>query len=126
MTLKDDTPLDVTLDDLAVKLPEPDAIMDFLTRMEFRTLTKRVADKLGLEAPALPESGALEVKGAHVETKAPAERLPFDHSSYECIRDLDALNRWIAHIRDIGHVAVDTETTSLDEMRADGRHFPVC
>jgi DNA polymerase I len=30
-----------------------------------------------------------------------------------------ALDRWIARIRDIGHVAVDTETTSLDEMQAD-------
>jgi DNA polymerase-1 len=126
VTLKADTPLDISLDDLTVKQPDPDTIMGFLAAMEFRTLTKRVADKLGLEAPALPESGALEVKGAHVETKAPAERLPFDHSSYECIRDLDALNRWIAHIRDIGHVAVDTETTSLDEMRADLVGISLC
>ena len=119
VTLKADTPLDFTLDDLAVKAPDPDTIMGFLAAMEFRTLTKRVADKLGLAAPTLPETGALEVKGAHVETVTPVERLPFDHAAYECIRDIDALNRWIARIRDIGHVAVDTETTSLDEMRAD-------
>ena len=126
VTLKADTPLDFTLDDLAVKAPDPDTIMGFLAAMEFRTLTKRVADKLGLAAPALPESGALEVKGAHVETVTPVERLPFDHAAYECIRDIDALNRWIAHIRDIGHVAVDTETTSLDEMRADLVGISLC
>ncbi len=126
VTLKTDTPLDISLDDLTVKQPDPDTIMGFLAAMEFRTLTKRVADKLGLAAPALPETGALEVKGAHVETEAPADRLPFDHAGYECIRDMDALNRWIEHIRDIGHVAVDTETTSLDEMRADLVGISLC
>ncbi len=126
VTLKTDTPLDFTLDDLTVKAPDPDTIMGFLAAMEFRTLTKRVADKLGLAAPALPETGALEVKGAHVETEAPADRLPFDHASYECIRDMDALTRRIARIRDIGHVAVDTETTSLDEMRADLVGISLC
>jgi DNA polymerase-1 len=38
----------------------------------------------------------------------------------------DALNRWIARIRDIGHVAVDTETTSLDEMRAELVGISLC
>jgi DNA polymerase I len=119
VTLKDDTPLDVTLDALEIRLPEPDKIMEFLTKMEFRTLTRRVADKLGIAAPALPEASALEVKGAHDAAPAPAQdRLPFDHATYECIRDMAALDRWIARIREIGHVAVDTETTSLDEMRA--------
>ncbi|OYX20046.1 MAG: DNA polymerase I, partial [Rhodobacterales bacterium 32-66-9] len=48
-----------------------------------------------------------------------AESLPFDLSAYECVRDLAALDRWIARIQEVGHVAVDTETTSLDEMRAE-------
>ena len=119
VTLKDDTPLDVTLDQLEIRLPETDAIMEFLTKMEFRTLTKRVADKLGIAAPALPETSQLQVAASDEKPQAPEEQPPFDHASYECIRDMAALNRWIAHIRDIGHVAVDTETTSLDEMRAD-------
>ncbi|MCU0904659.1 MAG: DNA polymerase I [Tabrizicola sp.] len=127
VTLKDDTPLDVTLDELEIRLPEAETVMGFLTRMEFRTLTRRVADKLGIAAPALPEASAPEVKGSHDDQPAPVEdRLPFDHSGYECIRDVDALNRWIAQIRDIGHVAVDTETTSLDEMRAELVGISLC
>ena len=127
VTLKTDTPLEFTLDDLTVKAPDADTIMAFLAAMEFRTLTKRVADKLGIATPTLPESGAVEVKGAHDEkTPPPEDRLPFDHAAYECIRDIGALNRWIAHIRDIGHVAVDTETTSLDEMRADLVGISLC
>jgi DNA polymerase I len=128
VTLKTDTPLDVTLDDLAVKAPDPDAIMSFLTAMEFRTLTRRVSEKLGIATPALPETTALEVKGAHDEEAKPNEepRLPFDHAGYESIRDMVALNRWIAHIREIGHVAIDTETTSLDEMQADLVGISLC
>ena len=128
VTLKDDTPLDVTLDDLEIHLPEADRIMDFLTKMEFRTLTRRVADKLGIAAPALPETSQLQVKSAQDTAATPKteDRLPFDHAAYECIRDMAALNRWIAHIRDIGHVAVDTETTSLDEMQADLVGISLC
>lgn len=127
VTLKTDTPLTVSLDELAVRQPDSETILAFLAEMEFRTLSKRVADKLGVTAPALPDQGSLEVKGAHDDQTPAAEtRLPFDHAAYECIRDMDALNRWIAHIRDIGHVAVDTETTSLDEMQADLVGISLC
>jgi DNA polymerase-1 len=126
VTLKDDTPLDVTLDDLAIQLPEAATVMDFLTKMEFRTLTKRVADKLGIAAPALPETSQLQVIARDEKPQAHEEQPPFDHAAYECIRDMAALNRWIAHIRDIGHVAVDTETTSLDEMQADLVGISLC
>jgi DNA polymerase-1 len=119
VTLKDDVALDTTLSDLAIHLPEPDRIMDFLTRMEFRTLTRRVADKLGIAAPALPETSQLQVLRSDEAPQATEERLPFDLSAYECIRDRAALDRWIARITEVGHVAIDTETTSLDEMQAE-------
>ncbi|NJS37950.1 MAG: DNA polymerase I [Rhodobacteraceae bacterium] len=126
VTLKDDVPLDTTLTDLAIHLPDPTTVMDFLTKMEFRTLTRRVADKLGIAAPALPETSQLQVTARDETPQALEEQPPFDHASYECIRDTAALDRWIAHIRDIGHVAVDTETTSLDEMQADLVGISLC
>ncbi|MBS3978823.1 MAG: DNA polymerase I [Rhodobacteraceae bacterium] len=120
VTLKDDTPLDVALDDLEIRLPDPEKVMDFLTRMEFRTLTKRVADKLGIAPPALPETSQLQVTPPREEKpQAHDERLPFDTAGYECIRDLATLTRWLDRIREVGQVAIDTETTSLDEMRAE-------
>jgi DNA polymerase-1 len=119
VTLDCDTPLDVTLDDLEIRLPEPDTIMDFLTRMEFRTLTKRVADKLGITAPAMPETSQLTIIHSREEAPAEEDQPPFDTNAYECIRDLPTLTRWIDRIREVGHVAIDTETTSLDEMRAE-------
>ena len=120
VTLDCDTPLDVTLDDLEIRLPEGDRIMEFLTKMEFRTLTKRVADKLGIAAPALPDTTQLQVAPAAEERPAePQEQAPFDHAAYDCIRDRAALDRWLDRIAEIGHVAIDTETTSLDEMQAE-------
>ncbi|MFZ1661247.1 MAG: 5'-3' exonuclease H3TH domain-containing protein, partial [Paracoccaceae bacterium] len=55
VTLDANTPMPGSLDDLEVRLPEPDAILEFLTRMEFRTLTKRVADTMKVEVPVLAE-----------------------------------------------------------------------
>jgi DNA polymerase-1 len=127
VTLKTDTPLDVALDDLEIRLPEPDKVMEFLTKMEFRTLTKRVADKLGIAAPAVPETSQLAIAPSRDEApKANEEQPPFDHASYECIRDRAALDRWIARITEVGHVAIDTETTSLDEMQAELVGISLC
>lgn len=119
VTLKRDTPLDVSLDDLEVRVPAADDVLGFLQRMEFRTLTRRVADSLKVEAPApLPADKGTELI---VEPDAVPEAppLPFPFDAYEAVRDMAALHAWIARIRDRGVVAVDTETTSLDEMRAD-------
>jgi len=116
VTLKDDTPLPVGLDDLEVKAPDAQALMGFLTQMEFRTLTKRIADRLKLEAPAIPAD-----RPASDDHPAPVAvpEVAFDAAGYVCIRDAATLAGWIDSIREKGWVAVDTETTSLDEMRAE-------
>ncbi len=44
---------------------------------------------------------------------------PIDHSHYETVVTLDRLHHWIGRARQAGTVAVDTETTSLDAMRAE-------
>ncbi|MGH1423645.1 MAG: DNA polymerase I [Pseudooceanicola sp.] len=109
-----ETPLDFTLDDLEVREPEPEALLAFLSEMEFRTLTKRIADGLGVDAPAIPETSP-PVDG---EVSAP-EMPPFDTQAYECVGDAARLTEWVAQIRERGYVAIDTETTGLDEMVVD-------
>jgi DNA polymerase I len=111
-------PVETPLDDLDLRKPMAEPLMEFLNRMEFRTLTKRVAESLHVETPVAAE--------AEVEPSAEAAALPFDHAGYEGIRDMAALQVWIDRIRDIGHVAIDTETTSLDEMRADLVGISLC
>jgi DNA polymerase-1 len=111
--LRCDMPLEGSLDDLEVREPDAETLLAFLNQMEFRTLTKRASEKFGVEAPA-----ADEVPVAAGPADAPAP-VAFDPESYDCIRDAAALQVWIDEIVDLGYVAVDTETTSLDEMRAE-------
>ncbi len=119
VTLDDHTPVEWSLDELEVKEPEAEPLMEFLARMEFRSLTKRVADALKVEPPSIPDAPAVPVSHENDEAPVEVDAPPFDHAKYECIRDADALGRWIDLIRERGYVAVDTETTSLDEMQAE-------
>jgi DNA polymerase-1 len=48
-----------------------------------------------------------------------ARATKIDRSTYETVRTLDRLKAWIARAQDIGYVAIDTETTSLDPMQAE-------
>lgn len=103
--------LDFALDDLEVRDPEPDTLIGFLASMEFRTITKRIADKLGLETPVIEDVAPPVVDVPDVA--------PIDPEKYVTIRDTEALAAWITKAHQRGYVAVDTETTSLNEMRAD-------
>ena len=105
--------LDFTIDTLEVQDPEPKDLLDFVSKMEFRTLTKRLAEKLKVEAPLIIET--VETEGIN---DVPQSVL-IDPSKYETIRDTVSLQAWIDRIYARGYVAVDTETTGLNEMRAD-------
>ena len=109
--LDENTPLDFTLEDLEVRDPDADQLLGFLAEMEFRTLSKSVAEVLGKEAPTIAE--------APVAADAPAAAdVPFDAELYEHVSDTAALQAWIDRIYEFGYVAVDTETTGLDDMVA--------
>ena len=108
-----ETPLDFTLESLEVKDPVPETLLTFLAQMEFRTLTNRVAERFKTDAPKITETVS---KPAQVP--AAPEKIGIDHSTYVTIRDESVLAEWISRIREAGVVAIDTETTSLDEMQA--------
>jgi DNA polymerase-1 len=48
-----------------------------------------------------------------------ARNSKFDRSTYETVRSLDRFKHWIARASDLGVVALDTETNSLDPMVAE-------
>ncbi len=115
--------LDFTLDDLEARDPDPEKLMHFLAEMEFRTLTKRIADQLGVEPPAIKDT---DPRGAEPGEADKPDDLPFNPEDYECVRDITALASWVGLARERGYVAVDTETTGLDEMRADLVGISLC
>ncbi|TVR45201.1 MAG: DNA polymerase I [Rhodobacteraceae bacterium] len=113
-------PLEFGLDDLEVRDPDPAALLDFLNAMEFRTLTRRVAEHFDTTPPALPDPAP------EASADTPPDAPDFADAAYVCIRDTDTLRDWIAGIAERGHVAIDTETTSLDEMRAELVGISLC
>ena len=116
VTLDANTPIDVTLDELEVKDPDPDTLLAFLTEMEFRTLSRRVAEGLGVEAPSIPETAPAAVDP---DGNAAPEMPAIDPKTYQTVRDAAALQVWIDRAMARGELAIDTETTGLNEMTAD-------
>ncbi|MFA5949222.1 MAG: DNA polymerase I [Hyphomicrobium sp.] len=55
VTLKDDVPLAVPIEGIGVQDVKPGELLAFTRAMEFTKLTKRFAEKLGVEVPALAE-----------------------------------------------------------------------
>ena len=103
--LKDDVPVDEPIDTFAVRGPEPDALLGFLKEQNFRSLIAKFESRFGAAAPT--DTGA---PARTPETKA--------DRSYELVVTRPALEGWVDAARQDGIVAVDTETTSLDSMRA--------
>ena len=114
VTLDCDMVLDFSLESLEVAPPNADDIMAFLHKMEFLTLTRRVAEALKVSPPAPDQAAGFEPRSPDAHLPA----LPFDTHAYEHVQTPGALQRWIDAVYERGVVAIDTETTSLDEMKA--------
>ncbi|MFG1222632.1 DNA polymerase I [Xanthobacter wiegelii] len=69
-------------------------------------------------APAAPTGTPTPADLAHQRAQA-ARATPVDRKAYRTILDLEELKAWCAKAVDLGVVAFDTETNSLDPMQAD-------
>jgi len=106
VTLKDDVEVEEALDSFALKEIDPDRLVTFLREMEFNTLTRRIESRFSsVDAPGEDEGAA----GAAA---------PVDRSGYETVFSLERLQAWIDKAFELGVVAVDTETDSLNALRA--------
>lgn len=137
VTLKADVPVEVPLDDLARQPISASDVIPFLKAMEFTTITKRVAaaleadadeieadenlaaDESEAESPISAASGEHTPQGLFEKRLAEVQAIPIDHDKYEIVRTPDALQKWVDAIWDKGYVAIDTETTGLDNQQAD-------
>ena len=115
VTLKTDMKMDCDLDDFAVHAPDPEVMLKFLSEMEFRTMSTRIANKFGVSAPEIKASDKSNAENNIIELK----HTPINTKNYELIDNINDLNRWIKKIYQRGYVAVDTETTGLNDMIVD-------
>ena len=121
VALKEDCPLPLAIDDFKLGTIPPDPLAEFLNEHGFTSLLKRLGDGRGSPErkvdlkPATPTTGAAQA--------APRQQLPelpaIDRSRYECVQTAEALAKWVERGFATRLIAVDTETTALDAMRAD-------
>jgi DNA polymerase-1 len=106
VTLKDDVDVPDPLEDLAVKAIDPHQLLTFLREQNFKRLIARFESEAGQADGEAPAAGAVSAPTGEA-------------AGYELVTTLEALERWIAGAKAQGSVAFDTETSSLNAMRAD-------
>ncbi|MFZ9649157.1 MAG: DNA polymerase I [Fluviibacter sp.] len=116
-------PLGRTLTTVKTDVALPVAITDLLATPEDQNTLREVFRHNGFKTwlKAIDEPGAAPKAGAKTETEAAPTLLPDDGAHrvhYETILDTATLERWLNKIEHAPRVALDTETTSLDEQQA--------
>ncbi len=116
-------PLGRTLTTVKTDVALPMAITDLLATPEDQNTLREVFRHNGFKTwlKAIDEPGAAPKAGAKTETEAALTLLPDDGAHrvhYETILDTASLERWLNKIEHAPRVALDTETTSLDEQQA--------
>ncbi len=122
--LKEDCPLPIPLDDFKLDAVPKEPLAAFLSRHGFTSLLKRLDGGNGSPERATtlnPAKRETASAGASPQgnRQDPAEMPPVDRTAYECVQSLERLEHWIARAFAARMVAIDTETSSLDAMRAE-------
>jgi DNA polymerase-1 len=108
VTLKHDAPVDRELSEFKLKEIDKDKLYEFLREMEFNRLLSSVISAYG-EPNLIPKNEKQEnIKDAE----------PINDKNYHLIQNLNEIDEWINEAEEIGEIAVDTETDSLDPHQA--------
>ena len=109
VTLKNDAPVNKNLDEFKLKEIDKDKLYKFLREMEFNRLLSSAISAYG-------EPGLSVDK---YKDKTNDRQSSINNDQYYLINNLEEIDSWIKEAEEIGEVAVDTETSSLDPHQAD-------
>lgn len=117
--LRSDVPLPFPLEQLERRQPNMDLLTQFLQEQGFKSILARIQSRIKddqgssatLSTPPLTEEPGATTKPE--TTTRPTK------ACYELIQTVPALQAWVEEATRRGIVAVDTETTSLDQTRAE-------
>jgi DNA polymerase-1 len=112
VTIDRNTPLEINFSDLAVKEFDKAELTRIFTELGFN----RLLTQLGLSGGSLPEAGDGNLTATKYEEAASAKTVEHD---YQLIDTKEKFNRFLTELKKQKLFAVDTETTSIDAMRAD-------
>ena len=116
VTLKHDSPIIKELSEFKLKEIDKDKLYKFLREMEFNRLL----------SSAISTYGEPELSNSTVEIKNLEKQKPINNKNYYLITDADQIDEWIKEAEEVGEVAVDTETSSLDPHQADLIGISLC
>ncbi|GGD85875.1 DNA polymerase I [Tsuneonella deserti] len=122
--LKEDCELPIPLDDMKLEGVPPEPLAAFLSEHGFTSLLKRLDGGKGSpERPTQLNPAKAQTAGAPAApegNRQPVPEMPpVDRSAYECVTSLERLVHWIERAFAARIVAIDTETSSLDAMKAE-------
>ncbi|MDZ4276095.1 MAG: DNA polymerase I [Erythrobacter sp.] len=127
VTLKEDCALPQPIAEMKLGPVPPAPLAAFLEQHGFTSLLRRLDAGRGSPSrttdlnPPKPDTPGANRGGANgsANRQPLPDMPPVDHNAYETVQTIERLEAWIARAFAARVVAVDTETTSLDSMRAD-------
>ena len=124
VTLKEDCNLPVPLEEMKLDGVDPAPLAAFLEKHGFTSLLRRLdagtgsPDRANNLDDTKRETASAQPSGAGMR-QPPPDMPPVDRSAYECVQTRERLDAWIERAFAAREVAVDTETSALDAMRAE-------
>jgi len=109
VTLKHDSPVDRDLNEFKLKDIDKDKLYKFLREMEFNRLL----------SSAISAYGEPNLKNEKSDITIDENQKKIHKKDYQLITDPNKIDNWIKEAEELGEVAVDTETSSLDPHQAD-------
>ncbi len=106
VTLKHDAPINQKLEDFRLKEIDKDKLYKFLREMEFNRLLSSAISAYG-EPNLLSSKTEVQEKQKQISKK-----------NYFLISEINELDNWIKEAEEVGEVAIDTETSSIDPHQA--------
>jgi DNA polymerase-1 len=110
VTLKEDVPVEETLESFIMKSVDREKLFDFFREMEFNRLLSQAISFYGeSQTSNLIQSNQIKKK---TDNKVNVK-------NYECILDEKNLNKWLKILEEKTVIAVDTETSSLNPLETE-------
>ena len=116
VTLDDKSPVNKNLTEFKLKEVDKEKLYKFLREMEFNRLL----------SSAISAYGEPKLSGSENNLKSTEKQKPINNKDYHLITDINEIDKWIEEAEEVGEVAVDTETSSIDPHQADLVGISLC
>ncbi len=109
VSLDHKSPIKRELSEFELKSIDKDKLYKFLREMEFNRLL----------SSAISAYGESVLSSSSPEIKSIEKQSPINNKNYHLISNPDEIDEWVKEAEELGEVAVDTETNSLDPHQAE-------